>query len=106
MWGRFANVKHLNRLRLPLVEYLARCIYRTMGKTYMLRLEESDLGQLLDGLEARADAWTKTADYHRTGESPPDFIAEECNDAGEASRIATHYRSIIAKIEKQREEQS
>jgi hypothetical protein len=76
-----------------------------MGKTYMLRLEESDLGQLLDGLDARAVAWTKTADYHRAGESPPDFIVEECNDADEAEQIAKHYRSIIAKIHKQQEEQ-
>jgi len=77
-----------------------------MSKTYLLHLEENDLGQLLDGLEARAVAWSKTADYHLTGESPPDFIVEECNDADEASRIATHYRSIIAKIQKQQAEQS
>lgn len=77
-----------------------------MSKTYVLRLNDHDLGQLLDGLEARAIAWSRTADYHRTGESPPDFSVEECNDADEAKRIATHYRSIIAKIQKQREEQS
>ena len=77
-----------------------------MKKTYVLRLDDLDLGQLLDGLEARAAAWAKTADYHRTSELPPDFIVEECNDADEANRIATHYRSIIAKIQKQREEQS
>lgn len=79
---------------------------RTMSKTYVLRLDDHEVGQLLDGLEARAAAWTKTADYHRTGESPPGFIVEECNDADEANRIATHYRSIIAKIQKQQEEQS
>jgi hypothetical protein len=77
-----------------------------MKKTYVLRLDDHDLGQLLDGLEARAIAWAKTADYHRTGESPPDFIVEECNDANEANRIATRYRSIIAEIQKQQEEQS
>jgi len=77
-----------------------------MSKTYVLRLDYNDVGQLLDGLEARAAAWTKTADYHRTGTSPPDFIVEECNDADEANRIATHYRSIIAKIRKQQEAQS
>ena len=48
----------------------------------------------------------RTADYHRTGQSPPDFIVEECNDADEADSIASHYRSIIAKIRKQREAQS
>lgn len=77
-----------------------------MSKTYVLRLDDTDVGQLLDGLEARAEAWEKTADYHRTGESPSDFIVEECNDAHEADGIANHYRSIIAKIQRQQEEQS
>jgi hypothetical protein len=76
-----------------------------MIKTYRIELDGLDLGQLLDGLEARAEAWEKTADYHRTDHSPPDFIVEECNDADEADSIANHYRSIIAKIRKQQEEQ-
>jgi len=77
-----------------------------MSKSYRIELNDLDLGQLLDGLEARAEAWEKTADYHRSGESPPDFIVEECNDADEANRIAVYYRSIIAKIREQRESQS
>lgn len=77
-----------------------------MANIYRIELDESDLGQLLDGLEARAGSWEKTADYHRTGESPDDFIVEECTDADEADRIATHYRSIIAKITRQWGEQS
>ena len=77
-----------------------------MQKTYRIEFDANDLGQLLDGLESCADAWEKTADYHRTGESPLDFIVEECNDADEAEQIAAHYRSIIAKIQKQQEAQS
>ncbi len=77
-----------------------------MPKKYRIELDELDLGQLLDGLEARADAWEKTADFHRTGESPADFIVEECNGADEADKIAAHYRSIIAQIIEQREAQS
>ena len=77
-----------------------------MGKILRIELNDIDLGQLLDGLETRAEAWEKTADYHRTGESPTDFIVEECNDANEADGIASHYRSIIAKIRKQQEEQT
>jgi len=77
-----------------------------MKKTYCIELDDFDLGQVLDGLEIRAATWEKTADYHRSGESPPDFIVEECNNADEAGRIANHYRSIIAKIRKQQEEQS
>ena len=76
-----------------------------MSKSYRIELSELDLGQLLDGLEARAEAWEKTADYHRSGESTLGFIVEECNDADEAAGIASHYRSIIAKIREQQEAQ-
>ena len=71
-----------------------------------IELDSIDLCQILDGLEARAEAWEKTAIYHRTGESPPDFIVEECSNEHEANGIARHYRSIIAKIRKQREDQT
>ena len=77
-----------------------------MKRNYRIELDGHDLGQLLNGLEARAEAWEKTADYHRTGQSTADFIVEECKDAHEAAGIAKHYRSIIAKIRKQQEEQS
>jgi hypothetical protein len=49
--------------------------------------------------------WEKTACYHLTGDAPPDFIIEECDDAEQAEMIANHYRSIISKIEKQRDAQ-
>ena len=77
-----------------------------MKKTYRIELDDHDLGQLLDGLVARAQAWEKTANYHRSGEAPADFIVEECTDADESDKIAAHYRSIIAKIRRQREAQS
>jgi len=71
-------------------------------RKYKIELDEFDLGQVLDGLEVRATAWEKTAVYHRTGESPPDVIVEECRDVEEAEKIAAHYRSVIAKICEQR----
>lgn len=76
-----------------------------MNKTYSLELDDFDLDQLLDGLESRAEAWERTADYHRTGESPVDFVVEECNNADEADAIANHYRSILTKIRDQRDKQ-
>ncbi|MEO5913823.1 MAG: hypothetical protein ABIS50_06295 [Luteolibacter sp.] len=78
-----------------------------MAKTYSIKLDELDLGQLLDGLENRAAAWEKTADYLRTGELPDGeiFVIEECSDPEEAEAIAGHYRSIISKISGQMEEQ-
>jgi hypothetical protein len=75
-------------------------------KKYVIRLNAFDLGQLLDGLEARADAWRNTATYMTTGEAPTDdFLAEECNDAEEAEKLAKHYRRIIAIVMEQRAEQ-
>jgi hypothetical protein len=66
-----------------------------------LTLDTGDLLQTLDALEIRAEAWEKTERYHSTGESSDDILIEECTDAHEARQIATHYRSIIAKIRKQ-----
>jgi hypothetical protein len=77
-----------------------------MNKTYLIRLDGNDLGQLLDGLAERVEAWEKTATYHRTGESPGGFIVEECRDTEEAEEIAAHYHSIIQTIREQREAQS
>ena len=77
-----------------------------MKKIYRIKLDCHDFGQLLDGLDVRADAWEKTAEYHRTGQSPPGYMVEECNDVAEADSIATHYRTIIAKIRNQRDAQS
>lgn len=75
-------------------------------KEYTIRLNAFDLGQMIDGLEARADAWRNTATYRTTGEAPTkDFIAEECRDAEEAERLAERYDRIIATLIKQQAEQ-
>jgi hypothetical protein len=76
-------------------------------KLLRIELSDNDLGQTLDGLEVRAKQWEDTASYMRTGESPDEFfMPEECRDAEEAENIASHYRSIIAKIRKEQEEQA
>jgi hypothetical protein len=78
-----------------------------MAKIYGLELDELDLGQLLDGLESRAESWEKSAEYFRSEKMPDGefFIIEECSDLDEAEEIASYYRSIISKIRKQMEEQ-
>lgn len=78
-----------------------------MAKIYGLKLDELDLGQLLDGLESRAESWEKTAEYFRAEEMPLGeyFIVEECSDMYEAEGVAGHYRSIISKIRSQMAEQ-
>jgi hypothetical protein len=74
-----------------------------IDKEYIIRLNGFDLGQLLDGLEARANAWRHTALYLDTGQAPsPDFVVEECTSAAEAQKLAEHYDQIIAQVLEQK----
>ena len=78
-----------------------------MRKTYCIELDSNDLGQLLEGLDMRADAWEKTEAYllgvkFREEEF---FMPEECHQPEEANAIAAHYRSIIEQITVQMEAQ-
>ena len=72
-----------------------------MGKTYTIELDSNDLGQLLDGLNARATSWNATAEYMDGGSNHDLFIIEECSDAEEARAVAAHYERIITTIEEQ-----
>jgi len=74
-------------------------------KEYVIRLNGLDLGQLIDGLEARADAWRLTAVYLETGKPLAGFVIEECSDAEEARWIAEHYQRIIRTVAEQWEGQ-
>jgi hypothetical protein len=74
-------------------------------KEYVIRLNGLDLGQLIDGLEARATAWRLTATYLETGDAPDGFGIEECSDSEEARRIAEHYQWILGTILQQQAEQ-
>ena len=78
-----------------------------MATTYRIELNDLDLGQLLDGLETRAESWERTAEYLRTDTMPEGefFLVEACSKPEEADDIAEHYRSIIRKIQNQMEAQ-
>lgn len=76
-----------------------------MRKSYTIQLDSLDLGQLLDGLELRAESWERTAEYLRSGYVAGDFIVEECSKPEEADDIAEHYRTIVAKIRQEVEAQ-
>jgi hypothetical protein len=79
-----------------------------MTKTYRIELDEHDLGQLLDGLEIRAESWKRTAEYLRAGDMPDDgelFMIEECSDEDEAEGMAAHFEAIIKNIQSQMEAQ-
>lgn len=74
-------------------------------KEYVIRLNGLDLGQLIDGMEARATAWRLTATYLETGDAPDGFVIEEYHNAEEARRIAEHYQRILGTILQQQAEQ-
>jgi hypothetical protein len=78
-----------------------------MATTYRIELNDLDLGQLLDGLETRAESWERTAEFLRTEAMPGDefFVVEECSRPEEADGIAEHYRSIIRRIQGQMQAQ-
>lgn len=79
-----------------------------MANRYRIELEGIELGQLLDGLECRAESWRRTAQYLQTGELPDGelFIIEECRDGEEAVEIAVCYEGIIKNIKSQMGAQS
>ena len=60
-----------------------------MAKIYRIELDEHNLGQLLEGLEIRAESWRRTADCLRTGEMPDGelFLIEKCSDEEEADGL-------------------
>lgn len=79
-----------------------------MTKPFKIELEEQELGQVIDGLEVRAESWRRTAEYLKNGEMPEDgfFIIEECSDEDEAMEIAADYGKIIEKFRVQRDSQA
>ncbi|MEO5803023.1 MAG: hypothetical protein ABIR24_05800 [Verrucomicrobiota bacterium] len=78
-----------------------------MEKTYLLRLESNDLGQILDGLRVRVESWRNTADYFASGHNANDsFVIEECSGEREARQIANFYSRIVRNLERQFEEQN
>jgi hypothetical protein len=79
-----------------------------MAISYTIELDEEDLGQILDGLEIRAESWRRTAEYLRAGDMPAGdfFVIEECRDEEEAEAIAADYGRIIGMLVEQRDSQA
>ena len=59
-----------------------------------LLLDSLMVGQILDALEVRREAWEKTSAWFRGELDDPFFPIEECRDAEEADGIAAYYREI------------
>ena len=77
-----------------------------MDKFVSLRLPESDVGQIIDGLTERMIIWKTTEEYLETGFSHFGDFIEECSDPEEARFIAEYYEKIIDLINIQLEMQS
>ena len=108
VWHDLFNAKPdlMASLGLPTFPNLARCMCRVMTKIYFLRLDENDLGQIIDGLQVREESWRRTADYFRSGNIPDDsFQIEECNGEHEANHMALFYARILRNLVRQRDEQ-
>lgn len=74
------------------------------NKMYVIKISSNNLGQILDGLRCRAEAYRRTEQYHEEGHADGDI--EECKDAKEAAGIAEHYEQIIADLEGQMSRQN
>ena len=71
------------------------------GDLISIRLQENDLGQIIDGLEVLAEDWEQTQRFMEFGESGSGGIIRECSNEREAGKIARHYRRIIEALEEQ-----
>jgi hypothetical protein len=70
-----------------------------------LVLDDSDVGQILDGLNERMADWRYTTRCLNGGPVDPDRNFLECSDAAEAKWITDYYQRIIKRITRQRERQ-
>jgi len=66
-----------------------------------LKLPRLAIGQILDALYLRKEAWEYTEEYLNTGQVHEQYCVEECSSAYEARSIADYYKEIIQSIEKQ-----
>ena len=66
-----------------------------------LLLDSMMVGQILDALEVRREAWEKTSAWFRGELNDPYFSIEECSDAEEADEIAAYYLEIESELRAQ-----
>jgi hypothetical protein len=78
----------------------------TSQDTVKLELPRNDVGQIIDGLCCRLDAYRKTAEYFETGScSDAGFVIEEVTDAAEARELEERYAQLIRALQEQVREQ-
>ena len=71
-------------------------------KMYTITLPAEDVLQMLDVVDARAEAWERTSRYLENDYVDPDEgPIEACNSIEEAKAIEEHYRYLAASIRRQ-----
>lgn len=70
-------------------------------KKVTLNLDRNDVGQIMDCLCVRRDAWRYTQRYFEEGFEEAGRVIEECTDGDEARDIADCYERIIGEIKEQ-----
>ena len=63
-----------------------------------IKLTSNEIGQILDALESRCEAYRKTAEYFRGENDGGDFLIEDVTDEEEAENLYEMYRGLIEKI--------
>ena len=66
-----------------------------------LRLDRNDVGQILDGLVCRLEAWQVTQQWFEDGYLEEDQQIEECDDFEEAQRMVKTYERLIQIVREQ-----
>jgi hypothetical protein len=74
-------------------------------KTYIIKISDNDLGQIIDGLRVRAECYRKTEQYYLSGYCPDDFVIGEVKDEHEAYHLASRYEGIVRDLESQMKKQ-
>ena len=66
-----------------------------------ITMKDNDLGQILDALCVRRDAWRNTELYYHNGTCTEDMLIEDCDGEEEARFLADQYDSIIVELQSQ-----
>ncbi len=74
-------------------------------KMYVIKISSNNLGQIVDGLRQRAEAYHITAEYYETGNIDSDQQIQEVSDVDEAIKIRDFYRDIVKDLESQMKRQ-
>jgi hypothetical protein len=74
------------------------------GQSYIMKksitLDDTDWGQIIDGLNCRLELYEATVIYYETGLA--DGPIAEVTDEEEAQTLAATYRALIEQIQQQR----